>query len=129
MWHAPAVKAAGRVDRLSAFLVASLLAACGVGTCDPSFEPVSPEQAGFMIVPRADGVAVECRDVEAERCKSMADSAPNRTDAFGEVERVVVSCVGGCTPRGGELRMDIVTENRTLLVANGGYGEFEPSCA
>ena len=56
----------------------------------------------------------------------MADS--ELPEGFENADRVVVSCVGLCTPDGGELRMDVVRGNTPTLIGNGGYGEFEQSC-
>lgn len=108
-------------------LLVPLLTACGVGMCRPSFEPVAADQSGVMIAPRADGIAVECRGVELERCRSGADGL-QEVDA-DDAERIIVSCVGRCTAQGGELRMDAVVEDKATLIANGGYGEFEQSCS
>lgn len=79
-----------------------------------------------MLAPRADGIGVECRNVEPERCRGMSES--ELPPSASEAARVVVSCVGRCTRRGGELRLDTVSGNTTTLVANGGYGEFEQTC-
>ena len=103
------------------------MAGCGIGPCVPSFKPLDPEQSGEMIAPRAGGVAVECRGVELQRCRSGADGLPEVNAE--EAERIIVSCVGRCTPQGGELRMDVVVHDEATLLANGGYGEFEQSCS
>ena len=115
------------LGRWVALLLLPVLAACNLGTCNPSFEPLDPEQPGVMIAPRADGIEVECRGVERERCRQSANGVPG-IDTLEGVERVVVSCVGRCTARGGELRMDVVIDDEATFVANGGYGEFEQSC-
>ena len=114
-------------------LVLLLLAGCGVGTCNPSFEPLAVEQSGVMINLPADadlpdGMPVECRGLEVERCRRGAANLPEVRDIEG-VERIVVSCVGRCTLQGGELRMVVVVGEETQLLGNGGYGEFEQSCS
>ncbi len=78
-----------------------------------------------MLPVPAGGLPIECRGLAADRCRDVVvELAP------GEVaQRVVVSCVGRCDDRGGEIRMDVVlASGQPRLVGNGGYGEFEQSC-
>ena len=108
----------------------TLVAGCGVGVCSPSFEPIPAEQSGNVVGVTDDGLPVECRGLAADRCRSGAggDVIPPDIDR-DSVDRMVVSCVGRCTARGGEMRMDLVLDDgETRLVGNGGYGEFEQSC-
>jgi len=80
------------------------------------------------------GPPVECRGLAVDRCDygfEVLDDRRGDTLAPAEVSRIVVSCVGTCTAAGGETRVDavLVDGGATQLLASGGYGEFEQSCA
>lgn len=117
-------------------LLAVLLSGCiGFGGCRISFAPLA---AGEREIQRAtlenpgDGPPVECRLTAAVHCETGFTILDPRGDRFADrtVERIVVSCVGRCTDLGGETRIDAVfVDGGTELVASGGYGEFEQSCA
>jgi hypothetical protein len=112
---------------LRVLILAPLIAACGVGNCTPSFDAIPVEQEGFLLGIAVDDVDVECRRIDAERCRRGAIQLADN-DALRGATRIVISCVGQCDARGGELRMDVVTGAAAALVGNGGYGEFEQSC-
>jgi hypothetical protein len=112
---------------IAAFLLVPALTSCAIGSCHPEFEALAVEESGMRLPDRADGLGVECRGLEASRCLEMAEGELPGVDV-AESDRIVVSCVGQCTPRGGETRIDVIQGDQAILIANGGYGEFEQSC-
>lgn len=115
-------------------LLAVLLSGCiGIGGCRISFPPLRVEQVGPLLTDPDGGPPVECRGLAVDRCDigfTILDDRRGDTLDPADVSRIVVSCVGTCTAEGGETRMDVVlADGGTQLMANGGYGEFEQSCA
>ena len=116
-------------------LVAAILNGCiGFGGCRISFPPLAVEQRVAMLPDPEGGPPVECRGLALGQCDIgftiLDDARPGVGWDVADIDRVVVSCVGTCTVRGGETRLDIVFADGTSeLYANGGYGEFEQSCA
>lgn len=109
-----------------------LLAACGVGECRIELDPIAAERSGPVIADPAGGPPVECRGLDREHCGIGfgLDEQIEERFAGRDVDRVVVSCIGVCRPEGGEFRLDVVFalgDSETL--GNGGYGQFEQSCA
>jgi len=119
---------------IAALLLATLMTGCGLGGCRVSFEPLAVEQSGVVVLDPADGPPVECRGLPVPRCDIGFTVLGGRADddrfAPADVDRVVVACVGTCTPQGGETRIEVILDGgESVLLANGGYGEFEQSCS
>ena len=124
---------------LGGVLLATVLSGCiGFGGCRISFAPLAVEPSGAMLADPDGGPAVECRGLATDQCDigfSILDPLVDErtgdpTFDVGDVDRIVVACVGACDANGGETRIDLVFANGTSqLYANGGYGEFEQSCA
>src|SRR3712207_2416802 len=116
-----------------ATLIAIALSGCiGFGGCTVSFPPLAIERTGQLLEDARGGPPVECRGLAIDYCDAgfhVVRQARLPFDAAA-VERVVVSCVGTCSPRGGEMRIDVVLDDGTSqLYSNSGYGEFKQSCA
>ena len=120
---------------VASLLITLALAGCiGFGGCRPSFPPLAIEQTGPVLVDPDGGPSVECRGLALSQCDIGFVLLDQRRgdEAFehADVDRIVVSCVGSCSARGGETRADVVMrDGSSMLIANGGYGEFEQSCA
>lgn len=115
-------------------LLVVLTGCIGFGGCRPSFAPLVAEPTGRMLANPDGGPSVECRDLDVSQCDIgfgiLADPQALRGWNVGDIDRIIVACVGTCTARGGETRMDVVFADGTSeLYANGGYGEFQQSCA
>jgi hypothetical protein len=116
-------------------LVAVILNGCiGFGGCRIRFPPLAIEQIGVVLPDPDGGPPVECRGLALDQCEIgfgiLDEPGPGLDWEVADINRVVVSCVGACTESGGETRLDVVFANGTSeLYANGGYGEFEQSCA
>lgn len=81
------------------------------------------EQGPVLPRPDGDGPPIECRGVPRSTCErpgSIQDGDAGHD--LASVERVIVSCIGVCTPTAGEFRVDVVVDGRTDEVARGGYG-------
>jgi hypothetical protein len=110
-------------------VVAILLTGCGVtvGEAPPALEPIAAGEVGPVFPrPGGNGPPIECRQLARDRCLRIGtiEDGTSGVDLV-EVDRVIVSCIGRCTPDGGEFRIDVVIDSETRAVGRGGYGEFE----
>jgi hypothetical protein len=112
--------------RLAPVLVALILGGCGMITVGNG-DRVAPEQVGPVFArPEGDGPPIECRGLDREQCLipgAIEDTVPGF--GFDVIDRVIVSCVGRCSPDNGEYRIDIVVDGSTQSIGGGAYGSSE----
>jgi hypothetical protein len=91
--------------------------------------PIDPDPVGRIFRSPTGGPPTECRGVPEEHC--LESTANFADDALGvpraEVERFVVTCIGACTAREGEFRIDLVLiDGTTRSVGGGGWASSGP---
>ena len=112
---------------IGSIFVALVLTGCGIilGEAGPELEPVPAGPLGPVVAPPGgDGPPIECRGIVRERCVEVGvlrDGMGGGID-LEAVERVIVSCIGRCTPDAGEFRIDVLVGEHTSEIARGGYG-------
>lgn len=106
-------------------VIALALSGCmGFASAPLSTGSVEAGPLGPVIQPNGDGPPIECRGVPRDACEGPGSIE----DGMGGIElatvdRVIVSCMGTCTLRGGEFRVDVLIGERTREIARGGWGE------
>ena len=91
--------------------------------------PIDPALLGPVVDDPGGGPPTECRGVPEPQCVEGAANVLSGPLGVprGEVERVVVSCVGVCNVREGEYRIDLVLVDRsTRELGGGGYATSGP---
>jgi hypothetical protein len=98
---------------------AVLLMGCvGIAPMSTPLGPIEVGPIGPVLWQPHGRAPIECRGIARDRCEG-AGSDPG----FGEVERVIVSCIAACTSSRGEFRIDVVVEGRAELAGQGGWDE------
>lgn len=88
--------------------------------------PVPPRPLGPIVQAEGAGPPVECRGVPVEQCRGFAGSGE------ADVVRYIITCTSACTPRQGDVRVDILgTNGVTRSAGNGSYssGDAVPAPA
>jgi hypothetical protein len=111
----------GRV--LGSLVMAIVLVGCGIVDLGEG-DQVSAEQLGPVFArPGGDGPPIECRGLDQEQC--LRPGTIDVTAPWVDVDlidRVIVSCVGQCSPESGEFRIDLVQDGGTRNIGGGDYG-------
>lgn len=117
-------------SRLLLLIGSLLLVGCGlaIGEGPAELDRVPPGPIGPVIArPGGGGPPIECRQLAQETCGGVGSIEDGVAGVDLEsVDRVIVSCIGRCTPGGGEFRIDVLIDDSTREIGRGGYGTTTP---